>query len=159
MAKELYPEVKIRVMCDADLFYLKKWLMDPVVLGWFPKSEIENDAKNEAKSEAKSEGKKTGNNENEGKTKANTKVVRDLSVDPLTAAELATIAEAVQVQYDIWYQVARWAKETNNLNPFYRKLSYSIGQLRAQGREPSIKQATYGLVLLKLAYQAGFHPS
>ena len=40
MAKELYPEVKIRVMCDADLFYLKKWLMDPVVLGWFPMSNL-----------------------------------------------------------------------------------------------------------------------
>jgi len=78
---------------------------------------------------------------------------------PLTAAELATIAEAVQVQYDIWYQVARWAKETNKLNPFYRRLSYSIGKLRAEGREPSIKQATHGLILLKLAYRAGFHPS
>ncbi len=40
MAKEWFPEVNIRVMCDADLFYLKKWLMDPVVLGWFPMSNL-----------------------------------------------------------------------------------------------------------------------
>lgn len=40
MAKEWYPEVKVRVMVDADLFYLKKWLMDPVVLGWFPMSNL-----------------------------------------------------------------------------------------------------------------------
>ncbi len=41
MKKEWYPEVTMRVMCDADLFYLKKWLMDPVVLGWFPMSNIQ----------------------------------------------------------------------------------------------------------------------
>ena len=40
MAKESFTEVTVRVMCDADLFYLKKWLMDPVVLGWFPMSNI-----------------------------------------------------------------------------------------------------------------------
>ena len=112
-------------------------------------------APDEATREADSEGEKSGNNENEGKTEPLPPEPRV----PLTAAELATIAEAVQVQYDIWYQVARWAKETNKLNPFYRRLSYSIGKLRAEGREPSIKQAIHGLILLKLAYRAGFHPS
>lgn len=32
--------VNIRVMVDADIFYLKQWLMDPVVLGWFPMSNL-----------------------------------------------------------------------------------------------------------------------
>ncbi len=41
MAKEWYPEVQFRVMCDADLFYLKKWLLDPVVIGWFPMSNLQ----------------------------------------------------------------------------------------------------------------------
>ena len=40
MVKESTPEVTFRVMCDADLFYLKKWLMDPVVIGWFPMSNL-----------------------------------------------------------------------------------------------------------------------
>ncbi len=33
-----YPEITFRTMCDADIFYLKKWLLDPVVIGWFPMS-------------------------------------------------------------------------------------------------------------------------
>lgn len=32
--------VNIRVMVEADLFYLKGWLLDPVVLGWFPMSNL-----------------------------------------------------------------------------------------------------------------------
>lgn len=38
--KRWYPDVNVRVMVDADLFYLKRWLMDPVVLGWFPMSNL-----------------------------------------------------------------------------------------------------------------------
>ena len=34
-------EVSVRVMCDADLFYLEQWLMDPIVLGWFPMSTLQ----------------------------------------------------------------------------------------------------------------------
>lgn len=33
-------EINIRVMVDADLFFLTEWLMDPVVLGWFPMSNL-----------------------------------------------------------------------------------------------------------------------
>ena len=31
-------EINIRVMVEADTFYLRQWLLDPVVLGWFPMS-------------------------------------------------------------------------------------------------------------------------
>lgn len=33
-------ELHARVMVDADLFFLTEWLMDPVVLGWFPMSNL-----------------------------------------------------------------------------------------------------------------------
>ena len=33
-------EVNIRVMVDADKFNLTQWLMDPIVLGWFPMSNL-----------------------------------------------------------------------------------------------------------------------
>jgi len=33
-------EITIRTMVEADIFYLTKFLMDPVVLGWFPMSNL-----------------------------------------------------------------------------------------------------------------------
>lgn len=33
-------EMKVRVMVDADVFFLTRWLMDPVVLGYFPMSNL-----------------------------------------------------------------------------------------------------------------------
>ncbi len=33
-------EISIRTLVEADLFYLTKWLMDPVVLGFFPMSNL-----------------------------------------------------------------------------------------------------------------------
>ena len=33
-------EITFRVMVDADIFQLTEWLMDPVVLGWFPMSNL-----------------------------------------------------------------------------------------------------------------------
>lgn len=33
-------EMKVRVMVDADTFFLTRWLMDPVVLGYFPMSNL-----------------------------------------------------------------------------------------------------------------------
>ena len=87
------------------------------------------------------------------------KVVRDYVKEPLTEAELLTIAEAVEVTPVIWLEISRWAKLSDNLKPFQRGLLYDMGKLRGSGREPTIKQAYWALIALKEAYQLGFRPS
>ncbi len=82
----------------------------------------------------------------------------DPPVQPLTETELGTIAEAMQVEPEIWFQISHWAKESQKLNPFQRSLAYSMGRLRAAGKEPSIKQAKWALVLHQDAYNSGFTP-
>jgi RimJ/RimL family protein N-acetyltransferase len=49
MKDKKFENIVIRNMCEADMFYLKKWLLDPVVLGWFPMTnalEVEDALKN-----------------------------------------------------------------------------------------------------------------
>ena len=87
------------------------------------------------------------------------KVVRDYVKEPLTEAELLTIAEAVEVTPVIWLEISRWAKLSDNLKPFQRGLLYDMGKLRGSGREPTIKQAYWALIALKEAYQLGFKPA
>ena len=84
---------------------------------------------------------------------------RDYIKDPLTAAELLMITEAVEVDPVIWLEISRWAKVTGNLKPYQRGLLYDVGKLRENSREPSFKQAYWALIALKEAYQLGFRPS
>ena len=84
---------------------------------------------------------------------------RDYIKDPLTAAELLMITEAVEVDPVIWLEISHWAKVTGNLKPFQRGLLYDVGKLRENSREPSFKQAYWALIALKEAYQLGFTPS
>lgn len=73
--------------------------------------------------------------------------------------EQALIDEAAAVEGAVWFEISSWAKETGNLQPWQRSLSFSLGRLAGQGRPPSIKQARQGLKLhaeaLRLGFQAG----
>lgn len=55
-----------------------------------------------------------------------------------------------------WLAVAKWAKETQNLEPYQRQIAYTIG--RYLGREWTIsdKQAAQGLKLMREAKAQGF---
>jgi hypothetical protein len=57
---------------------------------------------------------------------------------------------------DIWFKIAHWAKETNNLAAWQRGISFSIGTVLTRGKVPSIKQARQGLKLLEEARRLGF---
>ena len=70
--------------------------------------------------------------------------------------DLKLIAEAMQVPNETWFKIAAWAKETDNLLPWQRGLSFSLGRLAKGGKEPTIKQATQGLKILKEAERLGF---
>ena len=55
-----------------------------------------------------------------------------------------------------WYAVARWAKETHNLQPWQRRLAFDIGKYLSNGWDISIKQATEAEQLMSEALQLGF---
>lgn len=57
---------------------------------------------------------------------------------------------------DVWFTVAKWAKETQTLYPSQRAIAFSVGQLIARGAGPSQKQAQSAQKLLNRARQLGF---
>ena len=55
-----------------------------------------------------------------------------------------------------WFQISKWAKETENLQGWQRSIAFSLGGLAASGRKPSRKQAVQGEKILKEAKHLGF---
>lgn len=73
--------------------------------------------------------------------------------------ELQSIGEAMLVPAETWFSLSNWAKETANLQPWQRGLAYSLGQLAARGKIPTLKQALRGLEMLEQAKKLGFRAS
>jgi hypothetical protein len=78
---------------------------------------------------------------------------------PASAAELAARAAVVGFGDVAWFELSSWAKSTNNLAPWQRGLSFSLGQVCSAGRIPTEKQATQGEKILAEASRLGFVPS
>jgi len=57
---------------------------------------------------------------------------------------------------NLCFHLARWAKETSNLQPWQRSLAFSLGRLAANSKSPSYKQANQGMKILQEAEQLGF---
>ena len=66
------------------------------------------------------------------------------------------ISEVMEVPSDKWFQIARWAKDTENLQAWQRSISYSIGKLLARGNNPSRKQAIQAVKILEEARKLGY---
>ena len=66
------------------------------------------------------------------------------------------VAECAAVDPDDWFALSNWAKQTGNLQPWQRKLSFDIGIRAKRGRPPSTKQAQYGKRILDEARRLGF---
>jgi hypothetical protein len=73
-----------------------------------------------------------------------------------TEDELLIIAQISAIESAVWFRLAKWAKETKNLQPWQRSLAFGLGRLAAQGSPPSIKQANQGMKLQEEAYRLGF---
>ena len=73
-----------------------------------------------------------------------------------TPEETRSIAEAGEVEAEVWFGLSNWAKETGNLAGWERSLAYSLGRLSSAGRLPSMKQAKQGLRILVEARRLGF---
>lgn len=88
---------------------------------------------------------------------SSTKVVPTNSVDSLTDEEEKLINQATSVSAEVWYALSRWAKETNNFQPWVRGLLFSVGSLVSRGKKPSIKQAMHAMSALEKAKIKGFN--
>ena len=60
------------------------------------------------------------------------------------------------VAADAWFAIANWAKETDNLAPWQRKIAFSVGRRIGTGTPPSTKQALQGVRILDEARDRGF---
>lgn len=78
------------------------------------------------------------------------------SIESLTEEEQAIIDEAAAVSPETWFALSRWAKETNNFQPWLRSMLFSVGSLTGRGRKPSIKQSRHALKALDAAKEKGF---
>jgi len=81
---------------------------------------------------------------------------RDKSSTPMAEAPLAEFGEVRAVPAKSWFALAKWAKETGNLQPWQRSLAFSLGRLASNGSEPSIKQLQQGAKLFSEASRLGF---
>ncbi|MDU8543828.1 MULTISPECIES: AIPR family protein [Pseudomonas syringae group] len=70
--------------------------------------------------------------------------------------EQQLITSVTDVRADMWYQIAKWSKETNNLQPWQRSLAFSIGRLVGTSGNVSIKQAKHGAAILEEVKRLGF---
>ncbi len=80
----------------------------------------------------------------------------DKGIESPDAEDLKLIAQISEVPADTWLHLARWAKETSNLQPWQRSLAFSLGRLAANSKSPSYKQANQGMKILQEAEQLGF---
>jgi hypothetical protein len=81
---------------------------------------------------------------------------RDKGIEAPNEKEQQNIAAVSKIPPEAWFRISKWAKETNNLQPWQRSLSFSIGRLLSQRKQPSIKQAEHGNKVLKEVKELGF---
>lgn len=78
------------------------------------------------------------------------------SIESLTDDDQKTIDQAAAVFPEVWFALSRWAKETNNFQPWLRSMLFSVGTLVGRGRKPSLKQSKHALKALEDAKAKGF---
>ena len=74
----------------------------------------------------------------------------------LSDEDRTLIDEIAAVSADTWFGISKWAKETQTLQPWQRRIAYSLGTRASRGIDPSIKQATQGRRILEEARSLGF---
>lgn len=58
---------------------------------------------------------------------------------------------------ETWFELAQWARQTNNLQPWERSLAFNIGKLIARGLAVTPKQAIHGRKIWAAATGLGFN--
>ena len=84
------------------------------------------------------------------------KIVSISSIESLSEKDHELISKVSLIPAETWFSLSKWAKETNNFQPWQRSLLFSVGRLVGKGQEPSIKQATQAMKLYQEAKEKGF---
>lgn len=77
-------------------------------------------------------------------------------ITTLTDEELALIEKAFIIPAERWFELSRWAKETNNFAGWQRGIVFSVGTRVSNGKQPSYKQAKQALAVYEEATKKGF---
>lgn len=82
--------------------------------------------------------------------------VNDSIGEILTDEEEAAKRQVEEVPAETWFELSRWAKQTENLQSWERSLAFSLGRNASAGKSPSRKQANHGARILDQAQNLGF---
>ncbi|MBN1379489.1 MAG: AIPR family protein [Gammaproteobacteria bacterium] len=80
----------------------------------------------------------------------------DKGIENPNMEDLKLINSIGEVPANKWFQISKWAKETNNLQPWQRSLAYSIGRIVSRSGVVSTKQAKQGEKILEEVKILGF---
>ena len=86
----------------------------------------------------------------------NEDLINGTIIGQYSSIELENIEKASGIKSDIWFQIAKWAKENQKLTAFDRKLAYNIGALINRKIRLSPKQAKVALAIYEKAFCEGF---
>ena len=78
------------------------------------------------------------------------------SIDSITDDEQKMIDKTAEVPAKTWFALAKWAKETNNFQPWLRSMLFSVGTIVSRGKKPSVKQSRQAIKALEEAVDKGF---
>lgn len=80
----------------------------------------------------------------------------DKGIEGPNSHDLEIIEAVSKIPAQTWFNIAKWAKETNNLQSWQRGLSFSIGKALSRDFNISRKQAERGLQILQEVRTLGF---
>ena len=75
---------------------------------------------------------------------------------PLLEPDRRLIEAVSLIPASVWFDIASWAAQTENLKPYQRSMAFNIGRTVAMKKLPSIKLAKYGPEIIEDAWIAGF---
>jgi hypothetical protein len=80
----------------------------------------------------------------------------DKGIEGPDVNDLEVIAFVSKIPAQTWFNLSKWAKETNNLQSWQRSTAFSIGKALSRGFQVSRKQADQGIKIIAEARNLGF---
>ena len=74
----------------------------------------------------------------------------------LSSVDQENLDYVVKFEANVWFGMAKWAKETGSLLPWQRSLAVGIGRLLDSRKNPSVKQCNQGRLAMEKALDLGF---
>jgi len=78
------------------------------------------------------------------------------SINSISEEEEKIIYTVCAIQSSTWFALSRWAKETNNFQPWQRSLVFNVGTIVGRNQKPTVKQSKQAIKVYKEATEKGF---